>query len=412
MNLRFSHRRHSTIASSHTQRFLGRGGCIWLALAIISQLPACCFADEPNSNEARGELISLLEDVSFAEGFGAAFIYGSEYSGGRRPPLGELQKYRDISPWQIFLIPDGPVKKVGVKNHPWDFQEGYHTDYKDKSGKIVRELHAHRLVVNHTIEENLPEHLQFAQFNNFRLPKNHPDRNSKLVKRVTTDRNGTLRLYYNSKNEIRNAAIGHSARWSRDTWPHFLVNQRLTRPIPLADFEQLVFRVSYQVDVMNKLSNWPNAIRGAARSGMNLKFMFFLRNPDALEQKLFAGMMLFSSNEKRYEPHLGVEQHGNIFFRDSVSSDKQPIPRLTEKRMVDVNVHDLVADAIRRGREKQPELSANLNEYAIYNFSIGFEGMGHWETEAEISDLSLVGKRSLDAPLEKHAISTETVEPY
>ena len=58
---------------------------------------------------------SLLKDVEFAEGFGAAFIYGSEYSGGRRPPLGEVKKYRDISPWQVFLIPDGPVKKVGVK---------------------------------------------------------------------------------------------------------------------------------------------------------------------------------------------------------------------------------------------------------------------------------------------------------
>ena len=173
-----------------------------------------------------------------------------------------------------------PVKKVGVKTHPWDFQEGLHHNFKDTDGNLIRELHAHRLVVNHTIEENSPEKLQFAQFNNYRLPKNHPDRDTKLVKRVTTDRKGTLRLYYNSKNEIRNAATGHSAKWARDTWPHFLVNQRMMEPVPLADFERLDFRVSFQVDQMKKLSNWPNAIRGAARSGMNLKFMFFLRNPD------------------------------------------------------------------------------------------------------------------------------------
>lgn len=335
----------------------------------------------------------LLMDTNFAEGFGAAFIYGSEYSKGRRPPLGDVLKYRDISPWQIFLIPDGSVKKVGVSTHPWDFQEGYHANFKDKSGKLVRELHAHRLVVNHKIEENSAQRLQFAQFNNHRLPKNHPDRNTLLVKRVTTDRQGTLRLYYNSKNEIRNAAIGHSARWARDTWPHFLVNQRMTKPIPLADFERLDFQVTFQVDRMQKLSNWPNMIRGAARSGMNLKFMFFLRNPDALEQKLFAGMMLFASNEKRYAQHLGVEQHGNIFYRDSVTSNGQPIPKLTEKRTVKVDIRELVADALRKGREKQPELSANLGRYAIYNFSIGFEGMGHWETEAEISGLSLEGTR-------------------
>ena len=32
-----------------------------------------------------------------------------------------------------------------------------------------------------------------------------------------------------------------------------------------------------------------------------------------------------------------------------------------------------------------------MNRYSIYNLSIGFEGMGHWETEAEISGLSLTG---------------------
>lgn len=281
-----------------------------------------------------------------------------------------------------------------MKTHPWDFQEGLHHNFKDKAGKFVRELHAHRLVVNHTIEENSPEQLQFAQFNNYRMPKEHPDRDTKLVKRVTTDRKGKLRIYYNSKNEIRNAATGHSAKWARDTWPHFLVNQRMDAPIALADFDRIDFTVSFKVDRMEKLSNWPNAIRGAARSSMNLKFMFFLRNPDSLEQKLFAGMMLFASNEKRYAPHLGIEQHGNIFYRDSITSGGEPVPKLSERRSVKVDIRKLVAEALRQGREKQPELSANIDEYAIYNFSIGFEGMGHWETEAEISGLSLMGKQS------------------
>ena len=124
---------------------------------------------------------------------------------------------------------------------------------------------------------------------------------------------------------------------------------------------------------------------------MNLKFMFFLRNPDALEQKLFVGMMLFASNEKRYVPHLGIEQHGNVFYRDSITSDGKPVPKLSEQRTVEVDVRKLAAEALRQGHEKQPKLSADPEQYAIYNFSIGFEGMGHWETEAEISGLSLTG---------------------
>lgn len=67
-------------------------------------------------------------------------------------PWRSLLAYRDISPWQVHLIPDGPVAKVGVKTHPWDFQEGLHHNFKDQTGNQIRELHALRLVVNHTLE--------------------------------------------------------------------------------------------------------------------------------------------------------------------------------------------------------------------------------------------------------------------
>lgn len=340
------------------------------------------------------EPVPLLADSNFAEGFGAAFVYGSEFSGGRRPPLGRVLAYRDIKPWQVHLIPDGPVAKVGVRTHPWDFQEGLHHGFVDSRGNRVRELHAHRLVVNHVVEENTPERLRFAQFNNYGPKRDDPTRNTKLVKRVTTDRRGTLGLLYNSRNEIRNAATAHSAKWARDTWPHFLVNQRFYQPIAIADHERLDFRVTFQVDRMQRLSNWPNAVRGAARSSMNLKFMLFLRDTDDLDRKLFAGMMLYTSNPKRYAPHLGVEQHGNVFWRDTVNRDGRPVPELGKPYAVEVDVRELVAEALRRGREKQPSLSAKPDDYAIYNFSIGFEGMGHWETEAELSKLSLTGVRS------------------
>ena len=101
--------------------------------------------------------------------------------------------------------------------------------------------------------------------------------------------------------------------------------------------------------------------------------------------------MLFTSNTKHYKPHLGIEQHGNIFYRDSVSKPGELVPKLAEKRKVNVDVRELVEEALRLGREKQPDLSTSVDDYAIYNFSIGFEGMGHWESDAELSDLSLTG---------------------
>ncbi len=124
---------------------------------------------------------------------------------------------------------------------------------------------------------------------------------------------------------------------------------------------------------------------------MNLKFMFFLRNRDDLELKLFVGMMLFTSREKAWKPHLGVEQHGTVFFRDSVAPGGNDPPELGESRTVKRDMMSLIATALQQAREKQPALSARPSDYAIYNFSIGFEGMGHWKTEATISDLFFNG---------------------
>lgn len=355
------------------------------AFLAIAQALHCIFSSPSAVAESPPPKL-LLADTQFAEGFGAAFIYG------KRDDDGVVRSYRNIHPWQIHLIPEGAVSNLPqFQTHPWDFQEGLHHNFVDPFGRRVRELHAHRLVVNHVIEANTSELLQFAQYNNYGLPVNHPDRDTKLVKRVKTDRKGTLTLYYNSKNEIRNAAIGHNSKWARDTWPHFLVNQRFTEPVLLRDYERLDFTVNYQVDQMDKLSNWPNAIKGAARSGMNLKFMFFLRNQSNLDQKLFAGMMLFTSREKAWQPHLGIEQHGNVFYRESVAPDGENTPKIGESRSVAREIKSMLREAIRQACEKQPELSANLEDYALHNFSIGFEGMGHWEAKATISGLSLAG---------------------
>lgn len=326
--------------------------------------------------------IPLLADTAFAEGFGAAFIYG------KRDDDGAVRSYRDIAPWQIHLIPDGPVKALPTfKAHPWDFQEGLHHNYTNQRGEYVRELHAHRLVVNHVIEADTPEKLQFAQFNNDGLAKDDPQRDSKLVKRITSDRRGMLRLHYNSQNEIRNAATAHTAQWARDTWPHLLVNQRFDQPVAIADYARLDFAVCIQVDEMKRLSPWP----GANRSSMNLNFMFHLRHRTDPAQKLFVGMMLYTSSDSKYQTHLGVEQHGQVFYRESITRD-QPQPQLKQKRTVARELREMITTALKQANEKQPSLSTDPDDFTLSNFSIGLEGMGHWQTECVISNLSFEGR--------------------
>ena len=87
--------------------------------------------------------------------------------------------------------------------------------------------------------------------------------------------------------------------------------------------------------------------------------------------------MLYTSRANAWKPHLGVEQHGDVFYRESVAPDGKVTPKLVDSRTVTREIKPMLSDAIRQAREKQPMLSADLNDYAIYNFNIGFEGMGH-----------------------------------
>ena len=52
-------------------------------------------------------------------------------------------------------------------------------------------------------------------------------------------------------------------------------------------------------------------------------------------------------------------------------------------------------EALAASAAKQPEkkLSANVDDYYIHLFNIGWEGIGHWDAEAELSGLSLKGLR-------------------
>ena len=67
-------------------------------------------------------------------------------------------------------------------------------------------------------------------------------------------------------------------------------------------------------------------------------------------------------------------------------------PELGQKRTVTRDVKAMVRNALHKAHEKQPALSTNPDDYLIANFSIGLEGMGHWETECEISRLKFLGK--------------------
>lgn len=89
--------------------------CLIVASCLFSVLLPAIQASEPAKS---AEAQQLFEDTAFAEGFGAAWSYGSQFSISSELKEGAVRAYREIWPWQVHLIPEGPVTNVGVKSHP------------------------------------------------------------------------------------------------------------------------------------------------------------------------------------------------------------------------------------------------------------------------------------------------------
>ena len=99
--------KHSTCPGSISLAFKLLVPLPFLAL-ILTSLPSLGQDTVPRSLE-------LFRDTSFSEGFGASWSYGSKFtlSSGRKE--GGVTAYREIWPWQVHLIPEGSVTKVGIK---------------------------------------------------------------------------------------------------------------------------------------------------------------------------------------------------------------------------------------------------------------------------------------------------------
>jgi hypothetical protein len=58
--------------------------------------------------------------------------------------------------------------------------------------------------------------------------------------------------------------------------------------------------------------------------------------------------------------------------------------------MIHREITSLIRDALKAAKQKQPTLSADPADYYLFNFTVGWEGLGHWEAECELSQLSLL----------------------
>ena len=199
-------------------------------------------------------------------------------------------------------------------------------------------------------------------------------------------------VHYNSAHEVRNAATAYSAAFATDSWPHMLLVQRFPEPIRLDDFERIDFTLDYQVVLLRQLSDWPARGSSVAGPDMNLQLYFLLREIEHPECAIWVGILLFASEPKHYVRHSALDQWGTVFYREPITTSRT-IPRQRDVCHVRRKLKSLLHDAILSAAEIEParQLSTRASDYRLVLFNVGWEGIGHWECEGELSALSLQG---------------------
>ena len=340
------------------------------------------------------EPVEILQDTKFANGYGAEWYYGAVYDPANNMRKGECLAYQDISPDIIYLIPDGDVDTADGSNKYWQFEEGEHKNFTDDFGNFVSELHQHRLCVNHVIDENTLNALVISQYNNYGLKEGDPSYNKKLVKKVSSDKNGTIKFYYNTQNDIRNAAYQYGAKFANDSWPHLLFHQNFNEDYDMAQFERIEVSMDLTLLKANQLSKWPedSGIQDAvSKSEASIQGFFYLRLKSNPSVGVFVGLKLFTTLPEYYAPILSVDQWGQGFYRTN-PEQFGGVLELGKKKTIKFDLKELTAQAIKEARRRPgPMKETKPDDYQISFFQLGWENMGQWECEHELSNLSAIG---------------------
>jgi hypothetical protein len=341
----------------------GKYGMFLLCLLLASALVAC----HKGSDE-----VVLLKDTDFSKGFGIGDYFVEEVN-----VRGEALTYRDVSPYRLKSFP------AGETGQSWKFQEGVHRDYTDESGTHVGELFEHRFNISGQVLEESPERLHIAIYNNYRLREDDPLYNKRLVRSVDTDRKGKIRLYFNTQNLIRNVANTHEPKWKNDTWPHFLLTQRIDS-VDMARCASVP--VSFTVTLLDSKKLSDRMAGGPVPEKANFLSYFRVMNKNT-GKSLWLGICMYTScgQELFYQEIMSVDQHGTGMYRFPVREYGGPL-EIGETKTYAFDLRKILTRALDNPKSREGRVSPD--DYIIVGYNIGWECIGDHETEIEVSGLS------------------------
>lgn len=336
--------------------------------------------------------MEILQDTSFSAGFGAEWSYGRVYSIDSDNKKGFVTRYQK-TPTPIYLIPYGTVEEYSEDEIYWAFEEGYHEKFTDEFGEYVKRLYEHELCINHKVLENTDDCLTFVQYNNYKLDQADPLYDTRLVKRISTNKQGVLSVYYDNSNDIRNAAYAFSGEFGRDTWPHLLVHQNLKESVRLDQFSTVDVSFTLDIKSCEQMSTWPDdgtVSEPHSQAVGAVNAFFYIRDTQG-GPSMFVGHNVFATNTTVQNNYIGNDQYGTIFFRETTAL-YGGIPGVGDKVTVQYELRAMIQRAINAAKSLDSGfIGKTPDDYTIEFFQLGWENMGVWKGEFELSGLSCAG---------------------
>lgn len=330
--------------------------------------------------------VELLHDTDFSGGFraqGSCDQWSGDDGTAEKLPhglhLGDCVHY--VTPpdgYSVRTLPDPGIPEDAGKY--WSLNEGVHKGPFNLSPAIKfpqthlsagQDLQIHRMEVNSTVIENSATRLDIES-------SNETGSGAGLVHGVISNKHGTISLFGDTKNEIRNVATDNGPRWRNDTWPTFYLDQNFKQLIDMGQFSELEFSAKINIPKVSTLSGWTGPYKNATFSIVAL-----LRQKKNPFRGLFIENSLFSRNPLDYQENLGVDQWGQGLYRAEVA---EPLVAGAAARRVNI---DLIANL--HSAKALNQKIGDPQDYYLAAISIGWELTGYHSFKSTIANVSLTG---------------------
>ncbi len=326
----------------------------------------------------------LLQDREFTKGLRAEWS-GASWTGdanrnglpaGLR--LGDITSY--VTPPKGYHVHTWPDKGAPVdKGKYWSLTEGLHKGPMEIAPGIRladgEDLAIHRMEINAELRDNSRSRLRIESMNKL-------SRKPLLMHCFDSNRHGSLTIYGNTRNEIRNVATDNSAKWAYDTWPHYLVSQNFKQLVDMGRFSSLVFTAHVRAIRAKRLDGWPGNWRNAS-----LYVCVLLRRKANPLECLFVARTLYTDYPPSYREAMGVDQFGQGLY---MAKNDRPLQIGAPPCRVET---DFIS-SLRSAKVLNPAIG-DPQDYYLASMIFGWEFVGYYDFASSFSKVSLVGTPSI-----------------